>query len=116
MLYQRTNIESYQVMKNVSTVSTVVSDSVFISRTSLVSFEVAWTTTSASGVFTVEASVTGNNWNTVAPLSSIPILSGASGSLLINVGMMGPLIVRLKYTPTVSASGTINAWAGGKSY
>ncbi len=115
MDYQRTNIASYPVMKNISTVSTVVSENVVIDRTSLVSFEVAWTTTSASGTFSVEVSVTGTNWAPIT-LSAVPVLSGTSGSHVINVGMMGPLIIRLKYTPTVSASGTMNAWVGGKSY
>ena len=102
-------------MNALSTAAQAISENVVIDRTSLVSFEIAWTTSAAIGTFTVQGSVTGTNWNTM-DLSAVPAMKATNGTWLISMGVLGPLILRLVFNPTTPGAGTVTAWVGGKAY
>ncbi len=102
-------------MNGLSTTAQAISEVITINQTSIVSFEIAWTTSVATGTFVVQGSVTGNNWNNIEPLSSTPTMAATNATWLLSLSVLGPLLVRLVFNPTIAGAGTINAWVGGKA-
>jgi hypothetical protein len=72
-----------------------------------VAIQGAFTTTTATGTFSVEASLDNSTW-TPLTLSSSPTAAGADGNFLIELAPLCAQAVRLKYTRS-AGSGTLNA-------
>jgi hypothetical protein len=72
--------------------------------------ELVWTGT-PTGSFSVEGSLTGDNWIAISLTPSAP--SGSAGSALLDMNQLSFPKIRIVYTAT-SGSGTLNAWIGGK--
>ncbi len=106
----------YRIVNAASAAATVTSGSTSIRFLDNVGVSVQWSGGSSPvGVYTVEASVDGLIWKTLADdAATTASVSGASGSYLLKFSNCAFDRLRVVYTRT-SGSGTLDAYIMGKS-
>jgi hypothetical protein len=106
----------YRIINTVSAGSTVTSGATSIRFLDNIGVSVQWSSgTSPVGVYTVEASIDGLTWKTLADdAATTASVSGASGSYLLRFSNCAYDKLRVVYTFT-SGTGTLNAYIMGKS-
>lgn len=113
----------YPVVINGNMASTITSSPTIIDQLSMIGYEVNWSGTAPSGIVSIQVSNTyqqnidgsvrvAGSWNTLT-LSSVPTLSGNTGTGFIDLDQLSGFAVRLVYTPT-SGTGTMNVVVSAK--
>jgi len=113
----------FAVVTNGNMASTITSAPTIIDQLSMIAYEVSWVGTAPVGTVSVQVSnsyaqnaagVVSNagNWNTLT-LSSVPLVSGNTGSGFIDLEQLSGYAVRLVYTPT-SGTGVMNVIVSAK--
>ena len=113
----RVNImQPKQIFTNADISGDLTSEAVDISHLKGFSIELDWTTSDCEGTFAVELSNTGNTWNPIPAdqLTATAAIEGADGTGTIELTTQMAK-VRVTFTNTAGATGTLNGWIGGKA-
>lgn len=125
----RKNVVAKKIATAQSLAASFTSEPTVIQFLDNVSYQINITTTNSTGSFVVQASLDYEPAGSVDPMSGVPnsgnwvdlVLSGgtptaaaANDSILIDLNQLPYKAVRLKYTPTIAGTGTMNIYVAAK--
>lgn len=117
---RKLGVKSFKCIDAASMGATVTSAISNVEMVDNIGFRVAWTSSDAVGVITVEGSIdyvpvpASGNWEALTFSPALTQPNSDNGSYLININQYPYPWIRVKYTRT-SGTGTLNVWLTTKS-
>lgn len=79
-----------------------------------IGLQLAVVTNANTGLFTIEASIDGDTWDTIKLSPVIPALAGANTTITVNLNQLPFNLIRVVFTAGVGTNGTVTGYITAK--